>query len=984
MYLICRIPMVEFYGNLNRNRIIIKRKIMKNKIFISKSALWGVLSLIFFVASCTRDDYGYKDMEKSQTITFTAQSSSLTKSGISSSEIHSFSSEQVGTDATDAPLFLNATSSNWDIEPGSAAATKVTPYNAVTKLGTEPFGVLAYTYNSSGATSSNWSLYQAPVKAVNSSSKWIPETKFYWPGAGKFIRFYAYAPYDNITVTATSTAATIDYSTPTAVADMQDLVIADSGEKSDSPTIGNIDVPLTFNHALAGVRFKSQSGVVITSVKVYGINDAGRLNLFTLAWSNLSKSGNTYQINNPTTQVENGYNVFTEDLTMMFIPSASLPASAKVEFTIEGISNPIIASISGHAWEQGKVTTYILDNSGQLDNNATYKLEIIEPTDLTYEGKESITGRIYSYKVPDGTTDTTAIGWVVEGFYQTEADARIVNDSQRYAKRIKDGVNGTYLKSFSPTEGAGISTKVGSGQVTITHPSPNPSAVNRVDLGVEEDERINSITTDLGSPTADGYYNLSDPASSGSIRVMRAANTYIINQQGYYRIPLVMGNSIQNNADIAVNTTNYPAGFKNYLNETITSGRLHRSSANAQAPKDAFVVWADWDFIETDANWQIVAPGTNAITVTNPGNPSYTCYWLNFHVKRDQEGKMQQGIAHIAVRDQSNRVMWSWLIWLTDYKPLSATPDPDITTYNLSDYSVPNADLTATFMPRNIGWVERGFELRTSYPSDEVYVRLVQKESKNVEVMKILRPEADTYVGESGYCPYYQWGRITPIYPSQKLKLGAEGYSLESQPAGFVGRYTRVQYMEGPQTIGTAIQTPERFINRSMHPYDWCSDHSNTLQRWSLAEPTSNVLNFTTSNAVVKSIYDPSPYGYKMPSRNQYTFTRIGTSTTSNDWSYSTVENEKSKALFMEYYTSWRNDSSDPTTGLGTIKFPPLGYRLDQHGQPVHAGRATYWTATVNIRNLPLNEWMASYLISPALVAFGWQAAAMPIRCVRE
>ena len=190
--------------------------------------------------------------------------------------------------------------------------------------------------------------------------------------------------------------------------------------------------------------------------------------------------------------------------------------------------------------------------------------------------------------------------------------------------------------------------------------------------------------------------------------------------------------------------------------------------------------------------------------------------------------------------------------------------------------------------------------------------------------------------------------------------------------------------MEGPQTIGTAIQTPERFINRSMHPYDWCSDHSNTLQRWSLAEPTSNVLNFTTSNAVVKSIYDPSPYGYKMPSRNQYTFTRIGTSTTSNDWSYSTVENEKSKALFMEYYTSWRNDSSDPTTGLGTIKFPPLGYRLDQHGQPVHAGRATYWTATVNIRNLPLNEWMASYLISPALVAFGWQAAAMPIRCVRE
>ena len=101
--------------------------------------------------------------------------------------------------------------------------TRATPVETGTFY--DSFGVLASVYTGTWSEDSCLPDYMYDVEVTEASS-WT--TSYYWPGAGRNIRFFAYAPYggQGIVLSDKTSAGTpsITYTVPTAVADQQDLL----------------------------------------------------------------------------------------------------------------------------------------------------------------------------------------------------------------------------------------------------------------------------------------------------------------------------------------------------------------------------------------------------------------------------------------------------------------------------------------------------------------------------------------------------------------------------------------------------------------------------------------------------------------------------------------------------------------------------------------------------------------------------------------
>lgn len=124
-------------------------------------------------------------------------------------------------------------------------------------------------------------------------------------------------------------------------------------------------------------------------------------------------------------------------------------------------------------------------------------------------------------------------------------------------------------------------------------------------------------------------------------------------------------------------------------------------------------------------------------------------FYLQFKINQN---KMHQGNALIAITDNhKNRptILWSWHIWVTDYK--LGEDDKVITNNNNVKYTV---------MPVNIGWCDG---VTWQYDQRDVKVRFTQEGTGATKVVD-QKQLAHTYV-IPGNCTYYQWGRKDPILP---------------------------------------------------------------------------------------------------------------------------------------------------------------------------------------------------------------------------
>lgn len=388
------------------------------------------------------------------------------------------------------------------------------------------------------------------------------------------------------------------------------------------------------------------------------------------------------------------------------------------------------------------------------------------------------------------------------------------------------------------------------------------------------------------------------------------ANCYVVNAPGTYTLPLVYGNAVRNgapNPEAYTSTKSGPtilAGFVNHLGDAISEPYIYDNPGCE--PADACLVWQDAEGL------------VQLVSLTDDKQN------ISFEVPR---AAIRQGNAIVAVRDAAGTILWSWHIWVTDYRLGSNLRA--VTNFQSVEYS---------FMPVNLGWCDGE---TTDYAGRSVLVKLTQTGTGHSMILKLDQP-AQTIVG-FGNNTYYQWGRKDPMLPGV---YQANGTSTTDKSC-----YTDSDKPEYAFNI-TALNTDalNEYI-RNPHCYNTNSGMDGVYYNlWNV----DNLLVTVNNERVVKTVYDPSPVGYCVPPSAAFTgFIYDGTGITNvNGIGYGTQINSpcQSSAEYMAdrgfyFYCNKMNGEGVFDPNGGTIFFQATGYRYGSGSLGLYGMYGRYWTA---------------------------------------
>ena len=351
---------------------------------------------------------------------------------------------------------------------------------------------------------------------------------------------------------------------------------------------------------------------------------------------------------------------------------------------------------------------------------------------------------------------------------------------------------------------------------------------------------------------------------TGTAHSRETANCYVITRPGWYKFPCVYGNAIQGGATNASAYTG-PTGshvLSQFLRHDGAAIEDPWIDQNGFTPASAELLWTD--------SRDLVA---NVSLEVEDGH-----YYVYFQVDPDV---IHEGNAVIALKNSSGTCLWSWHIWAYDNSAsqlgtLTTTRYPDIATAT-QDVEVtlpgsnaavyPDGNQTYEILKVNLGFCER-------HAARTIQIKYVQDDTDEARILTI------TQDGAEMNNPYYQWGRKDPMYPSDgntgnkpTLRNGA-GAAITSQA---------ITSARGA-TIPYAIQHPEIFVKsmtaNNVNKYDWVSnDRYDNLWNAALGQLTYRTAPGATAEdsqvrdwAVTKSVYDPCPPGFKIPSTGVFTY----------------------------------------------------------------------------------------------------------------
>ena len=218
--------------------------------------------------------------------------------------------------------------------------------------------------------------------------------------------------------------------------------------------------------------------------------------------------------------------------------------------------------------------------------------------------------------------------------------------------------------------------------------------------------------------SADSPYDLSTHDEKGGTIAQTTANCYVVSAAGTYQLPLVYGNALKNGSE---NSAAYQ-GFKDYQNRAISSPRITGAD-------NAVLVWSDGFFMFKDIH--LDASKQNLVFTIDPDY-------------------MQQANAVLAVRDASNRIMWSWHIWVTER--------PVYTQKHILQDLI-NGSNTYELMQCNLGWVDGK---KVYYNQRDLTFRFTQAGSGRTATLKVTQ-KGETFDYKDVGSTYYQWGRKDPL-----------------------------------------------------------------------------------------------------------------------------------------------------------------------------------------------------------------------------
>lgn len=203
----------------------------------------------------------------------------------------------------------------------------------------------------------------------------------------------------------------------------------------------------------------------------------------------------------------------------------------------------------------------------------------------------------------------------------------------------------------------------------------------------------------------------------------------------------------------------------------------------------------------------------------------------------------------LSVKDSDGTIMWNWHIWVFPY---------DLTPVTITNSTGVNYDIMPVY-------------LATTYDDGDDTKR------KNW---------------------FYQWGRSVPM-------LGPAAYNSTSNVTSY-GALSFVSKSNSSGAYQQGILNPATFWTNSSSPYNWFG----TSSYYNLWDANCSATG-CSDNTTVKTVYDPSPVGFKVPNGNTFTY-------------FSTYN------VVGSFSSGWKfKKNSSDTTG---IFFPDSGYRNGSSG----------------------------------------------------
>lgn len=441
-------------------------------------------------------------------------------------------------------------------------------------------------------------------------------------------------------------------------------------------------------------------------------------------------------------------------------------------------------------------------------------------------------------------------------------------------------------------------------------------------------------------------YNLADPGNPHSVK--NTANSYMVDAAGWYMLPLVYGNAIE---DGATNSKSYTytdrSGedilpvFVNHLGNSITHPYIKDNAGCV--PNNAELVWQDEQNLVSNIEYVAGAYGEKG--------------GIKFYVKP------LQGNAVIGIKNTAGRIMWSWHIWVTNLKGLEeADTNIELTNHDNRIFKV---------LPVNLGWCSAHGEKIKYYKERRCEVEFSASgdfEKKTVTFIK--KSHIALPLGNN---TYYQWGRKDPFVGTNaswanKPRWDASGIQLTGHPTRF--------YDDSPDGTGTEPipgffdGEPRQTTREVLHLHIQYPDLWHNPPREEIPNPDNpnnkiyksvnlSFANLWAGNAIndinYKTVYDPCPVGYHVSPWKTFTgFTTTGdNSSTETAW-YNVDDNNLYPGHpidgLYEFYTN-----SDK---LQSIVFPESGYRDWDGSAQVYwyyvgpsAGQGFIWTSHYNDQN---------------------------------
>ena len=696
------------------------------------------------------------------------------------------------------------------------------------------FSAIAYRGSSATGISTTPWFHNAEVNANGTLA-----TTQLWSWSEPYARFYAVYPqvttsYSKLTLSPSSNTSTpyVNIEVEPGVQNQKDLMTACSGTTPvHYETLGTAPaVPLQFQHAMTAIRFKigdRLSGThKITKIEIVGAKSKGK---FTLPSSVQATTGTSFNsawsdVSTPATFTLSGISVNTsghvnetivgkdnDNFTFYMIPQ-TLSSDVKVKVYFDNQASPAIVAPFTGTWKAGTTKTYALSQSA---NNLKYTFEATpNPSEAANTEGATTSYQITSYV--DDDKQHRPVKWKVVSY---DADG--------------DG-------TFSMSEKPDWLTIPNEGRTTTQDVEQYTATFNANQRDVLADFN-NAMKT--ANPVTD--YNLAN--ATGGAAIENTANCYIISAPGTYRIPLVYGNAIKGGA---TNSSAYTSSktkvmgteefvlqeFVDHNDHKITSPYINLQNAGDPATK-AKVVWEDCqDIVTTPA-------------VTGSGADSYLTFTID-------KNKLQNGNAVVAVTNATGTVMWSWHLWFTPKSSLKKIPfTSGGTTYN--------------FMTDNLGWK---YTKWTGGLKREVVVKIEQQaETGEKKTATITLKQAPGNNVREGYGNLYQWGRKDPLpgtdnfYPNTAPNIGYkfnDGYAIVGDQVADYTDPANIQRME-KRTIGLSIREPGIMLPKvGGGKLSWTNHQYINL--WS-ADNDKMYESETPIKNGVKTIYDPSPVGFKVP-----------------------------------------------------------------------------------------------------------------------